>query len=182
MHSAKGYRMDEQQLMRVLLQDRLRVIGYTMTMVRRLELAEDIFQEVCMLALERRESITDESHLHRWLRATARNLAYNLMRKRQERQLTLDDGILDSLESLWIKQDDHQATDIVEALRHCMDRLPPASASLVRKRYVQGISYTELADILHRPVASLYVTFSRIHAALADCIYQRLATGRGGHD
>ena len=174
--------MDEQQLMRVLLNDRLRVIGYTMTMVRRLELAEDIFQEVCMLALKRRESITDEAHLHRWLRTTARNLAYNVLRKRQEHQLTLDDGILDSLESLWIKQDGHPASDMVEALRHCMELSPPASASLVRDRYVRGISYPQLAQILHRPVSSLYVTFSRIHAALADCIYNRLATGRGGHD
>ena len=171
--------MDENVLIRVLVAERVKVLGYIQSIVRRPESAEDVFQDVCVLAVQKRQGIEGEAHLLNWLRTTARLTAINVLRKRQERHLSLEDGIIDLLEADWPPHDRDDSASLAEALRHCVDLLSPGAHELIRKRYVEGVGYLKLAEGLKRPVNSLYVTFSRIHAALADCIVRRIASEGG---
>ncbi len=167
--------MNEEELVSILLVERQRLIAYLISMLRKLDQAEDVYQEVCLLALKKRETIADQQHLRYWLRTAARLQALNFLKKMQNRQLSLNDEILDLLEPHWAAHDAEDDSAVMLALKHCMDLLPKAAGALIRQHYVQGISYTALAESLRRPVNSLYVTFSRIHAALADCVNKRLS-------
>ena len=172
--------MTEEELVSILLLERQRVIAYLTSILRKPDQAEDVYQEVCLLALKKRGTITDAQHLRCWLRTTGRLLAMNLLKKMRRRLLTLDDEILDLLEPQWIIQDMQDDSAATQALRHCMDLLPNSARDLIRKRYVQNMSYAALAESLRRPVNSLYVTLSRIYAALADCVNKQLSTAEEG--
>jgi RNA polymerase sigma-70 factor (ECF subfamily) len=163
-------------LVRVLVAERVKILAYIDSMIRDEELAEDLFQEVCVLAVEKSASILDETHLVKWLRTTARFNALNAIQKRNKRSLTLPESVLDRLESKWQQRDGAQSSDRADALRHCEELLPARTKELLRKRFVEGISYEQLAKGVGRPVNSLYVTFSRIFTSLGNCVMDRLAS------
>ena len=170
--------MDENTLVHVLVAERVKTLGFIQSIVRRPEMVEDIFQDVCTLAVQKRAAIDGEVHLMKWLRTTARFVALNALRKRQERHLSLDDALLNTLEAEWQEIDQEDVQQRAEALRHCLELLSPMARQLVHWRYVEGLDYTRLAAAVKRPVKSLYVTFSRIHVALGDCIHSQLDSER----
>ncbi|NNM86627.1 MAG: sigma-70 family RNA polymerase sigma factor [Phycisphaerales bacterium] len=173
--------MTEESLLRTLMTERVKILAYVNAIARHPDLAEDIFQDICVLALTKRGTLKDESHLLLWLRKTARFETLNRLRKRRERQLTLSDEVLEVLDVQWQQGTPEKASILMDALRHCLELLSPAAMELIRKRYEQGMNYPAIAQLLKRPVNSLYVTFSRIHVSLADCISKYAAAG-GDHD
>jgi RNA polymerase sigma factor (sigma-70 family) len=175
-------RLDEAALVRLLVSERVKMLAYIQSLVLDEDLAEDVFQDVCMLAVKKVAAIKDETHLLRWLRTTARFQSLNALQKRKQRHLSFDDGLLDVLESAWKKRDSDAVAEMTESLRHCVNQLPATSRNLVEQRFMQQKDYPQLALESGRPVASLYVTFSRILAALNDCISARLRRIEGGLD
>jgi RNA polymerase sigma factor (sigma-70 family) len=174
--------LDQAVLVRLLVGERVKMLAYIQSLVLDEDLAEDVFQDVCMLAVKKAAAIQDETHLLRWLRTTARFLSLNALQKRKHRHLSFDDGLLDVLESAWRKRDTDAAADLTESLRHCVGLLPPPSRNLIEQRYMAQKDYNQLAVESGRPVASLYVTFSRILGVLNDCISARLRRIEGGLD
>lgn len=166
--------MDSETVVRLLVAERAKALAFISSIVRRDELAEDVFQDVCVLALQKCESIKDELHFMKWLRTTGRQRSLQVLASRQARQLSLSDELLDLMELNWNAHDATDRTAALEALNYCMDLLPPRARDLVHKRYTHQVAYASLAAELKRPINSLYVTFSRIHAALADCVFKRL--------
>jgi RNA polymerase sigma-70 factor, ECF subfamily len=173
----------QRELVRVLVAERVKMLAYIDSLVRDESLSEDLFQEVCMLAVEKAASIRDELHLVKWLRTTARFHALNAMQKRLN-NVSLANDVLDSLESKWQSAYDATNTnDRADALRTCVDKMPTKSKDLIQKRYVQEMTYEQLAQNLGRPIDSLYVTFSRIFATLGNCIMEQLrSTGGNARD
>jgi RNA polymerase sigma-70 factor (ECF subfamily) len=169
--------MDQNTLVRTLVAERVKTLGYINFLVRREDLAEDIFQDICALAVERCESIKDEQHLLGWLRTTARFQSMNARRSARDKQVAFDDNLIELLESDWQEQDAFKSEECIAALDHCVGRLSKKARELVHKRYYRHVEYSQLAKELGRPLNSLYVSFSRIHALLAQCITARLSQG-----
>ncbi len=166
--------MDEKALVRVLVAERVKVLDFIVSLVRRQDLAEEVYQDVCMLAVQKRKSISGDLHLIKWMRTTSRLVAMNLLRKQHREHLTLDAGVIDMLEAEWTQEDKADGPSLVEAIRACLGRLSPKARALVDWRYMQGLSYGELSKKLNRPVASLYTAFGRIHALLGECVSERV--------
>jgi RNA polymerase sigma-70 factor (ECF subfamily) len=158
----------------LLLRERVKLLAYIRAIVRDDHLAEDVFQEVAVLAVRKREEIRDRRHFLAWMRLAARHRAMKLAR-RQHRYLLLDEALLDQLDEQWAEHDMSSGTDLVEALRYCVERLSPHARNLVKLRYVDGISGLRLAEVVDRRPNAVYVALSRIHRSLGDCIKQRLA-------
>ncbi len=169
-------------MIRTLLAEQVKVIAYIQSIVRRPDMADDIFQDVCALAMEKRARIRDEDHLRNWLRTTSRLQALGAMRKRELQHLLLDEKTWDTLESSWQMQDDTDTSLHAEALRRCMALLSESHRVLISKRFVDGYDYTQLSAECNRTTKSLYVTFSRIYSFLGKCITERMPPSRGvGH-
>jgi RNA polymerase sigma-70 factor (ECF subfamily) len=166
--------MKEELLVRLMVSERVKVLAFIRSMVRRPELAEDVFQDICVLAVEKRESIRNEEHFLNWLRTAARLRSLSVLRQKGQRHLSLDDDLLDVLEVEWDSHDGDDSESMAAAIRGCVEKLPPAARGLVHRRYVEKAKYPELAKELHRPVVSLYTTFSRIYAVLADCVAKQV--------
>lgn len=162
--------LDRDQTLRLLLRERSLVLGYLRSLVRDPHLAEDLFQEISVRALDKCGEIADEVHFQGWIRRAGRLEALNLLRKRERGPLPLDDAILDQLESHWDNAAATPAEERLAALRGCVGRLTPRAQSLVRLRYGEGLPGTRVAELVDMTLNTLYVALSRIHRTLAECV------------
>ena len=64
--------VDQKIIVRVLLRDRGKLLAYIGAIVRDAHIAEDVLQEVSMLALEKQEQILNEAAVLPWMRTAAR--------------------------------------------------------------------------------------------------------------
>jgi RNA polymerase sigma-70 factor (ECF subfamily) len=164
----------------LLLRERVKLLAYIRAIVRDAHLAEDIFQDVAVLAVRKRDEIRDGRHFLAWMRLTARHLALKVMR-RNHHYVLVNETLLDQMEEIWADHDASPDTDLVEALRKCLERLSPHARELVKLRYQDGISGPRLAEVVDRQLNTVYVALSRIHRSLGHCIEQRRASGGGHH-
>jgi RNA polymerase sigma-70 factor (ECF subfamily) len=172
--TGRAHPIDQESLVILLLRERVKLLAYIRAIVRDSHLAEDVFQEVAVLAVRKRDEIRDRRHFLAWMRLAARHRALKLVR-RQHQYLFLDEELLEHMDEQWAEQDRSSDSDLVEALRHCVEQLTPHARHLVKLRYGDGISGMRLAEVVDRNLNTVYVALSRIHRSLGDCIRQRLA-------
>jgi RNA polymerase sigma factor (sigma-70 family) len=153
-----------------LVSEHVKVLAYIHSILRDEHQSEDVYQEVCVLAVQKSASIQDEEHLVKWVRTTARFLCLRALEARDRQHESLDAETMDILEPYWSDRDKDATADWTDALRHCIDLLPRNAKALVEKRYIQQRSYEQIASETGRPVGSLYVAFSRIFTSLRDCM------------
>jgi RNA polymerase sigma-70 factor, ECF subfamily len=177
-----GYDDEEsERLLRRVLSERVKTLAYIRSIVRRRDLAEDVFQDLCVLVIQKRQDLAGVEHLGGWLRTAARQLAWNAARKRGNRDLLLGDRVHALMEPHWSNLDRVSDPAMSEALETCLRFLSPQARDILQSHYVSGLGCGDLARRLGRPVSSLYVTMSRIHKKLAECILRRTGRKRMGN-
>lgn len=166
--------MDSDTIVGVLMRERAKLFAYIWAIVCDEHLAEDVLQEVSMLAVKKQAEINDEEHLRLWVKQASRNVARNAMRKRQHQPTTLKTEVIDLMEDHWSQYDASTCSHMSQALRECIRGLTPRARRIVKLRYEDGVSGQELAEMLGQKVRSVYTTVSRIHRILADCVNLRM--------
>ena len=174
--------IEGKKLVRVLISHRVVLMAYIRSIVQDDYLAEDVFQDVCVLAYQKQKKIKDETHLLGWLRITARYESLKAIRKRSTARVQFDSDLLDLLDSHWAHFEKQPNSEIIPALRHCLDKLTDNARRMIQLRYVECISGKALADALDRKLNTVYVALTRIHRTLADCIGHQLDKQRGCTD
>jgi RNA polymerase sigma-70 factor (ECF subfamily) len=169
--------LERDAVVRLLLRERAKILAYIYSILRDAQAAEDVFQDVSVLAIDRCAEIEGERHFLGWVRNAARFKALKAHRDRRGRNLELDDEVLDLLEGAWQRFDDNPARDMVEALRGCLDRLTPRARRLVEMKYVDGLDGAVMAERLGQKVRSIYTALSRVHRALSECLGRRAWEG-----
>jgi RNA polymerase sigma-70 factor (ECF subfamily) len=172
--------VDEQAVVSVLLRERSKLIAYAWSMVRSFHVAEDVFQEVSMLALEKRGEIHGPEQVLPWLRTVVRHRALKARAKSVRGPVAMDEQLLDLLEDAWQAQDAERSTDLMDALERCLAKLTPRAREIIRYRYGLGMSGIDVARALDRQVHAVYKALARIHVTLAECIQRRIRVARGG--
>lgn len=173
--------LESDTLVRMILQDRAKLHAYIWAIVRDEDLAEDVFQDVVLQAIAKQQEIESEPHLMGWLRKAARFESLKALRRRRTRPtVVMDEDLLELLEDRWQSYDRVSNAELVDSLRKCLATLSPAAVSLVRMRYVEGLSGEQAAKKLRQKTHSIYVAIGRIHRRLARCMEQKLAEGRDG--
>lgn len=167
-------KMDE--VVQVLLRERLRVTAVAAALVRDVHAADDIFQQVVLTALEGTNDFRDTEHVLAWAIRVARHRAIDLSHKR--RPVSLPGEVLDLLEGEWADPAGPGWSDRVEALHHCVQQLAEPSRQLLQKRYGEGLSAVAIAGQLRRAPDAIYQSLSRIHRALRECVERQLV-GQG---
>ncbi len=162
--------LNRETVLRLLLAERVKILAYVYAIVRDHHGAEDVLQDVSVLAIDRCMEIENERHFLGWVRKAARFKALHVHRQRRLQPVGVDDEVLDLLEGDWQALDDTSPRDLLDSLRGCMDRLTPNARRLVELKYVEGLAGATIADRLGRHVRSVYTALSRIHRALSDCM------------
>lgn len=166
--------VDQDLLVRILLTERTKLLGYIASIIPDHHLAEDVFQEVSVAAVRKHREIQSAGHLMGWLRKAARLRALEMRRDRSVHPVLLDPAVLDALEGQWDEQDAKSSSHEVEMLRKCLQKLRGYPRQLIELRYREGISGAALAERVGRKVQTVYVALSRTHRTLAVCVERGL--------
>ena len=167
--------LDRDTVVRLLFSGRASLLGYINSIVRDWDLADDVLQEVSILALKKCDNIQDEVHFGGWARRTARLESLNLLRKRKRGPQLLGEAVLDLLDTAWDAAEEAVPSDSLAALRMCIEKLSPDSQRILQLRYADGFKGAELARLLDQPPNTVYVRLSRIHRQLGKCITNEIA-------
>jgi len=167
--------LGEDIVVRFLVSHRSHLLAFIRGIVRDRELAEDVYQDVCVSAVLKRDEIEDVGHLRNWCRQAARFRAIDALRKRDAQAFVMDQAVLDLVEADWAGRDDEAVEHRHGALRACLAQLSPYAQELIRLRYGEGLSGARFAEALNRQVNTVYVALSRAHNTLAACIRSRVA-------
>jgi len=165
--------MKPDALVRVLIRDRAKLLGYIWAILRDHHLADDVFQDVTVLAIERAADFNDEGHLLLWSRKTARFKALEVLRGKPYRTMSLSEEVLDMLAQTWELADAMDTQDEAEHLKACVDQLTSRSKEILHLRYTEGLTGIQVAEAINVTVGSVYVALTRIYQALEKCIQHR---------
>ena len=169
--------MHRDDVVRCLMDQRPLLLGYARAIVRNLHSAEDIFQEVMILALEHAPELNDHGHVSAWARKTSGFLALNEIRRRHRKDVSLDAmlglDVQELLEPAWREAAEEDGKARLDALQRCLGRLSPAARSLITLRFAEGLDCPQVAARLGKPLNTVYVGLSRVYRKLAECIQGR---------
>jgi RNA polymerase sigma-70 factor (ECF subfamily) len=171
--------LNSQQIIQTLLAARTRISAAVWLIVRDAQAAEDIFQDVSVKALSADVQFDREPQLVSWAQITARHQALNWLRSRKHRAVTLDESVLELLETEWARETTRPEGERIEALRQCLEELPARSRQMIRLRYFEEQPCREVARALGVKLDAVYQRLTRLHRALGQCIQERLAAEGG---
>ncbi|WP_437223690.1 sigma-70 family RNA polymerase sigma factor [Planctomicrobium sp. SH661] len=164
----------------ILLEERLSLTAYVITIVRSFHLAEDIYQDICVKSLLREELFEARPQLMKWARVACRNRAIDVIRSRDGRYEGISEEALDALLAVWAEEDEGENRETRDALALCLGELTSNNRRILQLRYFEGRSGIDVAQLLGRKPATVYQALARIHSLLERCIQMRmeLASGR----
>jgi RNA polymerase sigma-70 factor (ECF subfamily) len=118
--------------------------------------ADDVLQEVWFDVFRAITRLAEPGAFRAWLYSIARGRAAKTFRKRRLVFQALDDGALDEL------ADDQEAfaADEAEQVHAKLDLLPAAQREVLVLRYIEDMSYDEIAGIINCQVGTVR---SRLH-------------------
>jgi len=174
--------MEHDQVVRYIVAERDKIYAYTWAIVRDDHLADDIVQEVAILAISKCDEINGPSHLPAWVRVAARNRALYHMRENSRGPQVVDAEVLELMETDWKTYESTPCSSITAALRNCLKQLSPYARKLVELRYVDGLRPAEIAIQIDRNVNTVYVAMTRTHKQLADCVTRSVEAGGESDD
>ena len=129
--------------------------------------ADDLVQEVFVVALGRGFRDRSESQINAFLRRTARHL-YLRSREKEGRRAKL---LMNAAELLWSRDCAHDhGTGLLDTLRDCVDKLRGRSRRVVDLVYGEDMSRAEVARELRMRENGVKTLLQRVRRALRDCM------------
>lgn len=166
--------LDQETALRVVLAHEPLLTGFLRAIVGSRQVAEDLFQDLVVLVMRKHAEIPNVEAVPGWTRRAARFLALKALEKRAREKPTMDEALVDLLEKTWVDEGEPAPDPYVAALVRCRERLSEHARELLTLRYVHDLSGEQIAEKLGRPLNTIYVTITRLHRALGDCIRARL--------
>lgn len=120
-------------------------------------------QDTMVALVEHISQINDEQHLKRFLTQVARNKCIDYIRKNKVQFEPIPEDFPD-------EQEVHVDDDTIEAMRQAVAKLQEPCNSLVRRRYLDGVSYKELAEDIHVGIEQIGIRISRCLSTLRNML------------
>ena len=142
-------------------------------------LAEYVFQEAMVVAIEKGPDLPDDAAFGRWMREVIRRIALDALGRRQRAPRLMDPQLLQILEPAWERQDAGWGGDLRQALRRCVSKLGDRARLLLQERYEKRLTGSRLAERVGLTINSAYATLTRLHRTLEECLRKSLTEGEG---
>jgi RNA polymerase sigma-70 factor (ECF subfamily) len=161
-------------LVRLLSRHQAELFRYIFGLLPHLEDARDVLQETCVALCRKFEDYDPDKPFLAWAFGFA-HLEVLKQRERNQRGSRLLSPEL--IEYLAREREQHEPIleARLQALDHCLEKLPPADRQLVRQRYQGKTSAEELTEKFATSRRTLFRKLDRIRRLLFDCISRRVA-------
>ena len=160
---AEGNHHAREAYTKIYLRYRERVYAYALRVLSNPEDAEDLFQDVFFRVYDRANSFAEERSLGGWIFTIAHNLCMNKIRDRKP-QDTLEDA------RLFVEPAPDFGEDWQALIAHAMSLLPVEYREIIILREYEGLSYTEITDILHTSIPSVKSRLYRAKGRLRELL------------
>jgi RNA polymerase sigma-70 factor (ECF subfamily) len=143
------------------------------------DLAADAVQEAFLSAFRALNSYRGGS-FRAWLLRTVTNACYDELRRKKRRPTTplepeTADG--DEVESPRWLTDPHASpeerldqAELEHAIQHCLENLPTDFRMVVVLADIQGLDYSEIAEVVKTPLGTIKSRLARARLRLRDCL------------
>lgn len=129
-------------------------------------LAEDVHQMSLVHAYESFAEFRGQSSLRAWLYGIARHRCLDVLRKERRRETASDQ--MPEVEARETGMDQRLAAR--QVLEPCLQKLQPKARDVVVLRYIEELSFPEIAVICQEEAATLQMRLARILPILRRCI------------
>ncbi len=139
--------------------------------------AEDLAQEVFLIAFRKLGDFDVARPMSAWLRGIAANVLRNRLRKREAAPAESPELLEQGAARL---EEERGGGPLAQALQQCLDHLEPRARELVERRYGRGDSVGDICRDLQRQHSAVTMALHRIRQQLRQCIQRRLTPAGGG--
>lgn len=171
--------MDRDALQTIAVRHQAEIYRYLRYLGADRSAAEDLVQETFLAAFRatRHPDTEDGQGMSAWLRAVARNMFLRYCRGAKKRPIPVTPEHLEEAETVWAQDflGRGDGFDYVEALRQCLETVPPKHREALDMRYRMQQPRSDMAQRLGMTEDGVKSLLRRIRAALAECVQQRLA-------
>ena len=166
------HELQQEQIIRDFQAKRLRLIAYIRSQVGDLDLAEDLFQEISVILLQKARTFDSQRDLHAWCRGIARNVIRREWRKARRVKFFNDhERMLELIDEAFEENAEKEYIDGQRGrLRACMDKLTERAREMLSRRYMLGLSIREVAAACGQSELAAQVSLSRLRKSLSDCV------------
>ena len=165
--------MNQDAVLQLLARERRAIQACIRARVADYHLAEDILQEVFVVALQRAEQFREGTHFRAWVREIALRTAWAHLRKAGRGPGALDPDTLEAVARVVEVPPEVWEAERA-ALQRCVAGLEAESRELLRLRYVEEAPLARIADRRRTTVDGIKGLLKRLRARLADCVAWRL--------
>ncbi|MEN6448955.1 MAG: sigma-70 family RNA polymerase sigma factor [Thermoguttaceae bacterium] len=162
-----------ERFVELLTQHRAALFGYIYALVRRLEDAEDLYQDTALVMWSKFREYEPGTNFVAWACTIARFRAANFL-KRERRRRCFSLAIQEELAALQATMAEDTSLQH-DALIDCMKGLGRGDRQLIDLCYGAAKTFREAAEQLGRSPQSVYDSLSRIRRALLRCVDRTIA-------
>jgi RNA polymerase sigma-70 factor (ECF subfamily) len=156
---------------------RSRVFGYIYAMLHNMSDAEDIYQQTTLLLWQKFDEFEPNSDFCNWALKIAYYNIKNFQRTARRRHALFSDEVMTRVAQFYESQTGRQAEERLDALSHCVRRLPERHQRILRQRYTDGVSIRELAELEGKTEAAMTMLLSRLRKTIFRCVQARFVSG-----
>jgi RNA polymerase sigma-70 factor (ECF subfamily) len=163
---------------------RERVYNVALRVVGNGDEAADVLQEVFLLLFRKIHRFREQAFFASWVYRITVNLSLDHLRRRRRAPLpTAEDSILDAaLETTGLTGPERRLADrdLERHVRIALRRLSPRLRIVIVLRYLEGLAYGDIAEILECSVGTVKSRLNRAHAAMRRELARRYGTDAAG--
>lgn len=149
------------------------VEAYLNGLIRDRAVAEDVLQQVALTVTEKFDQFDNSRSFTGWAMGIARNKSLQFFEKNSSDRHRFSNELLSQIADSHERLSD-QAQAQREALAVCIEKLPPKSLALLKRRYVQDLKPGKIADTLGLSANAVRLSLHRVRSALRTCIEYRI--------
>ena len=165
---------DAAKIAQLVVKHRHGLLAYLYGVLPDAHVAEDLFQEVCVVAVQKAAEFQDGTNFVAWARTIARNKLREHLRRRSG--VNVDDAFFDGLESAFDAVRDPDVRK--EALRRCLGEIQDRARQMLVWRYEEGLTAASIADRTGQSRAGVNSLLQRVREILRECVARRTAEAR----
>ncbi len=146
------------------------VSGYVFMRVRDFHHAEDVIQETARSAVDSFHQYDRGRPFSAWVIGIARQRIVDHFRRTARKQPALSAEVLEALDTAYL-QLSHDEVDLrLEAIRKCVEKLGPRHRKVIDMRYGNGLSPSQISDMIGLSANAVNALVFRARKAIADCM------------